>query len=866
MEERKHLKSCTIVPDDYYVERSADIQIQSIIEDMERPGYVLVARQMGKTNLLLHTKRVMQDERNIFVYIDFTSSSLDSERECLEYIIDTALEMNESLFEEERTEIFDKRRDYYSNPTKQFTSEIKILLRKVDKLVLVFDEIDALTRCSFSDHIFSLIRSHYFQRANFPILKKLTYVLSGVIEPKDIIKDPNISPFNIGEKIYLKDFTREEFDDFSKRIEFNHKFDKSVLDRIYYWTCGHPRMTWDLCLEVEKANVAITSKDIDEIVKNLYLISFDHAPIDSIRRMVEKNPTLINAVLELSIKKGKSISKEIRNQLYLAGVIDYSDTDVYFKNPIMEKALPYNWLISLQSSENAYLQKALEYIYLEKNYKEAVVTLKALADTVLGELKSRVYLNLGIAYYRLFQNSESKKWLENIKSDEANYHEALYWIACNCVSLDKTDEAIDTFDRVIHDSDDDRLVTLACIGKSDVLITSDDDVKINDARNILIGLLRKMENNGVDLHNISVINYELSTIESHFKDYQRALSFIDQAINFSQPNERPMLLYNKVLIMQNEEEKEKVVVSMIDSLSVVNRKPDLEDFESMLGINQFYLSLIFSLIILDYPQYIASIQDKFKLLYERIEDAYISISRQLEYGKKKTESYKLASLMEKQFQDGVMRFSGEQIMWVYSVLLAYCDNKDDANKISDRVFKLLSENTYNEEMPLNIGLALINIVNRATVVRDNEKCVKAIQLYRLYFGKNTNNQVQQNLLVFYFRLANIAYLKSDVDEFYSNALEYIRTLNMIDVSEYLKGNYSVSLVTLKEKIKVLCVWGYELSGNKMIDNYLELKYGKLDKNTKVEVFDKINGVLVIDKYKHLKDYILAGFAEIHRVL
>ena len=342
MKERNHLKSCTIVPDDYYVERSADRQIQSIIDDMERPGYVLVARQMGKTNLLLHTKKVMQNEQNIFVYIDFTSFTFDSERECLEYIIDTALEMNGELFAEEQTIIAERRREYPSNPTKQFTAEIKLLLNKVEKLVLVFDEIDALTRCPFSDHIFSQIRSHYFQRVNFPIFYKLTYVLSGVIEPKDIIKDPDISPFNIGEKIYLKDFTREEFYDFTKRIEFDGYYSHEILDRIYYWTCGHPRMTWDVCLEVERTGHVTTIKDLDEIVKNLYLVSFDHAPIDSIRRMVEKNPTLIDAVLELSIKKGQSISKDIRNKLYLAGVVDYSDTDVYFKNPIMEKSLPFS--------------------------------------------------------------------------------------------------------------------------------------------------------------------------------------------------------------------------------------------------------------------------------------------------------------------------------------------------------------------------------------------------------------------------------------------------------------------------------------------------------------------------------------------
>ena len=49
------LKSYTIVPDNLYVERKADIQLHNIIEAMQRPGYVLVSRQMGKTNLLLNS-------------------------------------------------------------------------------------------------------------------------------------------------------------------------------------------------------------------------------------------------------------------------------------------------------------------------------------------------------------------------------------------------------------------------------------------------------------------------------------------------------------------------------------------------------------------------------------------------------------------------------------------------------------------------------------------------------------------------------------------------------------------------------------------------------------------------------------------
>lgn len=42
------LKSYTIVPDSLYVERKADVQLHNIVEAMQRPGYVLVSRQMEK--------------------------------------------------------------------------------------------------------------------------------------------------------------------------------------------------------------------------------------------------------------------------------------------------------------------------------------------------------------------------------------------------------------------------------------------------------------------------------------------------------------------------------------------------------------------------------------------------------------------------------------------------------------------------------------------------------------------------------------------------------------------------------------------------------------------------------------------------
>jgi hypothetical protein len=65
----KILKKYTTIPPHLYVNRKADKQLKSIISDMQRPGYVLVARQMGKTNLLFNAKRTMENESRFFGYV-----------------------------------------------------------------------------------------------------------------------------------------------------------------------------------------------------------------------------------------------------------------------------------------------------------------------------------------------------------------------------------------------------------------------------------------------------------------------------------------------------------------------------------------------------------------------------------------------------------------------------------------------------------------------------------------------------------------------------------------------------------------------------------------------------------------------------
>jgi hypothetical protein len=373
----KILKPYTIIPADLYVKRDADRQLRTIIHDMGRPGYVLVSRQMGKTNLLLNAKRELQDENSVFVYSDL-SSPFNSASSCFQNIIDLTVETSGDRFSSVYKSILEKRKESNDIPAhKQHVNELRLLLKSFSgKIVIILDEIDALTKINYSDQIFSQIRSIYFTRANFPELERLTYILSGVVEPSEIIKDPKISPFNIGQKIFLNDFSKQEYESFLELSKLNIASD--IKDRIYYWTNGNPRMTWDICSEIEnliEVYSEITLDLIDKTIFDLYLKSFDRPPVDNIREIVKNDYELRKAIAELYNANEVNISQEVKNKLYLAGIINYEDTAVVIKNEIIRQSLSVEWLKLIEEEEKGLIGIGLDE-YKKDNFLEALVALE----------------------------------------------------------------------------------------------------------------------------------------------------------------------------------------------------------------------------------------------------------------------------------------------------------------------------------------------------------------------------------------------------------------------------------------------------------------------------------------------------------
>lgn len=421
------LRPYTIVPQDLYIPREADRQLENSIRDMGRPPYILVARQMGKTNLLINAKRNLPKGDDVFVYIDM-SNSFSTSRECFRNIIDRTIDTGGGQLDHLTSEISKNRNNNLSAHT-EHSRELRLCLRAIKgKIVIILDEIDALTKSTYSDEIFSQIRSIYFERINFSEYERLTYVLSGVAEPSEIIKNAKISPFNIGQKIFLNDFSLEEFSTFLRKADIS--VEHELIEYIYNWTMGNPRMTWEICSKIEEyveTNIHLTKEAVDDVINDVYLTSFDRPPVDHIRDLVFKDVSIRNAIIEIKYGKGDQISDTIRRKLYLSGIINSASLSgtAVLKNRIIEFALSDKWLKDITNQTKDFLTHG-NNAFDKANYSEALINYREYLTNNPTDIPEIFNWKFAICCLRANQYQESIKYFDLFEINKSQFEDIYY--------------------------------------------------------------------------------------------------------------------------------------------------------------------------------------------------------------------------------------------------------------------------------------------------------------------------------------------------------------------------------------------------------------------------------------------------------
>ncbi|MBL8207165.1 MAG: AAA-like domain-containing protein [Blastocatellia bacterium] len=386
-----------------YVRRRADEELhQSLLEG--KFCYVLTSRQMGKSSLMVHTAARLREAGVGVAILDLTA--IGNNLTIQQWYGGLLSQVGQQLdLEDELLDFWAERS--LLGPLQLWMRAIReiVLQRYLDRVVIFVDEIDAVHNLPFStDEFFAGIRKFYNGRTEDEELEKLTFCLLGVATPSHLIRDTRTTPFNIGHRIELTDFTEAEAAVLAQGLAREPAIGNVLLKRVLYWTGGHPYLTQRLCQQLANDPQANQPHDVDRHCLELFL---SHRAVERddnlifVRERMLRSEADVSSLLDLyaQIQQGKRVNDDDTNPLTstlrLAGITKIHAGALRVRNRIYERVFDRDWVIAnLPEAEIKRQQRA---------YRRGVW--RATAVSIIGII---ALLSIVMAVYSTWQRNQTE--------------------------------------------------------------------------------------------------------------------------------------------------------------------------------------------------------------------------------------------------------------------------------------------------------------------------------------------------------------------------------------------------------------------------------------------------------------------------
>ncbi len=369
----------TVDPKRYlYIERPEDNQVLNLLLQGEFVN-ILTSRQMGKSSLMVRTARALHENGISFATIDL-AGELGSQNEPDTYFLGLLNKISRDLRLEFDLKSWWQQQDAQTINQRLLEFFRNVLPEHIDsQLVIFLDEIDSTLKLSFTDDLFTVLRTIYNERSLVAEYQQVSFCLLGVATPDELVKDRRTTPYNIGKTIELRDFDLQ-LDDLSPLVDMfvsdTADLDqaKSIVERVLYWTGGQPYLTMMLCADV-KDNRYFDSNKIDQLVQSKFA-SLDQVKADShfqqVLRFVDHrfSDGLHSLELYEKVLNGEEVEDQAALpffELRLSGLVKRDqEGKLALRNQIYQQLFDQDWINSTQPRQE--LEKTT--IALEQSRKK----------------------------------------------------------------------------------------------------------------------------------------------------------------------------------------------------------------------------------------------------------------------------------------------------------------------------------------------------------------------------------------------------------------------------------------------------------------------------------------------------------------